>query len=125
MAGHGTNRIVLCAACLLPALIAISGCRSYHVEITVENRTGAAIQLLEVDYPSASFGADNLAAGTDFHYRIQIRGTGPLKVEYTAAGGRKEAVTGPSLAERQQGRVEIQLLPGGKVEFHPELTAAP
>ena len=31
-----------------------TGCHSYHVETEVENRTGGTIQLLEVDYPSAS-----------------------------------------------------------------------
>jgi hypothetical protein len=109
------------AAVLLPVLPVANGCRSYHVETTVENRTGAAIQLLEVDYPSASFGADSLAAGADFHYRIQIQGTGPLKVQCTAAGGRQEMISGPTLSERQQGRLQIVLLPGGKAEFHPQL----
>jgi hypothetical protein len=110
------------ALSLLPVLLV--GCHSYHVETTVENRTGAAIQLLEVDYPNASFGADSLAAGADFHYRIQIQGTGPLKVQYTAAGGQMEKISGPNLSERQQGSLVIVLLPDGKAEFHPELTPA-
>ena len=103
-------------------LLGLSGCRSYHVETTVENRTGAAIQLLEVDYPSASFGADSVAAGADFHYRLQIRGEGPVKVQYTGVGGRQEKMDGPTLAERQEGSLEIVLLPGGKAEFHPQLS---
>lgn len=110
------------SAALLPALCAATGCHSYHVETTVENRTGAAIQLLEVDYPSASFGADSLAAGANFHYRIQIVGSGPIKVQYTAAGDQQEQISGPKLSEHQQGKLEIVLLPGGKAEFHPELT---
>jgi hypothetical protein len=121
MTGFRQWHIVLSIFCLLSALLATTGCRSRHVEITVENRTGAAIQLLEVDYPSASFGADRLAADGNFHYRIQISGTGPLKVAYTAAG-HQETINGPTLAEDQQGRLEILLLPGGKAEFHPELT---
>ena len=48
---------------LTAVLIALAACHSYHIDTTVENRTGGAIQLLEVDYPSASFGADSLAAG--------------------------------------------------------------
>jgi hypothetical protein len=103
----------------------MAGCRSYHVEVTVENHTGATIQLLEVDYPSAGFGADTLAANKDFHYRIQIRGAGPVKVQYTTSDGHPVQISGPELSERQQGRLEIVLLPGGKAEFHPELTAAP
>ncbi|MDR3739455.1 MAG: hypothetical protein P4L40_10585 [Terracidiphilus sp.] len=117
-------RICTCvwAGVLLAALLGVSGCRSQHVEITVENRTGAAIQLLEVDYPSASFGADSLAAGTDFHYRLQIRGEGPVKVQYTGVGGRQEKQNGPAIYERQEGSLQIVLLPGGKVEFDPHLT---
>lgn len=109
-------------AIMLPALVWATGCHSYHVETTVENRTGEAIQLLEVDYPSASFGANSLAAGETFHYRIQLRGSGPLKVLYTTGGGRQAQVDGPEVAERQEGRLVIVLLPGGKAEFHPDLS---
>lgn len=115
-------RIGLWGLTLLSALPTATGCRSYHVETTVENRTGATIQLLEVDYPSASFGADRLAADADFHYRIQIQGSGTLRVQYTAAGGLKEQIDGPALFEGQQGKIQIVLLPDGKAEFHPELT---
>jgi hypothetical protein len=114
-----------CLAGLLSlALMAGTSCHSYHVETTVENRTGAPIQLLEVDYPSASFGADALAAGAVFHYRIQLQGSGPLKVQYTAGEGRQAQINGPTLTERQEGKLQIVLLPGGKAEFHPELTPA-
>ena len=105
-------------------LIAATGCHSYHVETTVENRTGGAIQLLEVDYPSASFGKDSLADGDDFHYRIQLQGSGPLKVQYTA-GNTLFQINGPTVAERQQGSLEIALLPAGKAEFHPKLSPQP
>jgi hypothetical protein len=110
------------AVAAMPMLIAGAGCHSYHIETTVENRTGAAIQLLEVDYPSASFGADSLGQGAEMHYRIQLRGSGPLKVQYTGGDGRQAQMDGPTVAERQEGRLEIILLPGGKAEFHPDLT---
>ncbi len=115
-------RVAVLTALLLPGLLAAAGCHSYHVETTVQNRTGEAIQLLEVDYPSASFGANSMAAGATLHYRIQLQGAGSLKIQYTAANGRQAQIEGPSLAERQQGRLEIILLPGGRAEFHPELT---
>jgi hypothetical protein len=108
------------AAMTCPALLA--GCHSYHVETSVENRTGGPIQLLEVDYPSASFGDNRLDSGGVFHYRIQIRGSGPLKVQYTTSDERQIQIDGPALAERQEGSFQIVLLPGGKAEFHPELT---
>jgi hypothetical protein len=106
------------------ALITMAGCHSYHVETTVENHTGGPIHLLEVDYPSASFGVNSLAAGAVYHYRIQLRGSGTLKVQYTGSDGRQTLVEGPLLFELQEGRLEIILLPGGKAEFHPDLTDA-
>ncbi|MGA3373326.1 MAG: hypothetical protein ABSC48_16340 [Terracidiphilus sp.] len=113
------------AAVPLAAVLSLAGCHSRHIDTTVENRTGGAIQLLEVDYPSASFGANSLAAGEVFHYRIHLRGSGGLKVEYTASDGRQTQIEGPALAEPQEGRIEIVLLPGGNAEFHPHLAPQP
>jgi hypothetical protein len=109
------------AATLLSAFF-FSACHSYHIDATIENQTGAPIQLLEVDYPSATFGADSLATGASFRYRFQVRGSGQLKVSYTAANGQTVQISGPALVERQQGTLEIDLEPGGKAEFHPQLT---
>ena len=107
----------------LPALVIAAGCHSYHVETTVENRTGGPVELLEVDYPNASFGADKLATGADYRYRFQITGTGPLKVQFTDASGHTAQLNGPTVAEHQEGSLEIVLLPGGKAEFHPQLSS--
>lgn len=103
--------------------LALSGCHSAHVEVTVENHTGGPIRLLEVDYPSASFGSDSLAAGATMHYRIQLQGTGPLKVQYAATDNHQVQIPGPALSQGQEGKLEITLEPGGKAEFEPELTA--
>ena len=124
MTSRNRIRCALQTLVLLAPLLAAAGCHSYHVETTVVNQTGADLQLLEVDYPSASFGADSLAAGAAFHYRIQIQGSGTLKVQYTASGRHLVKIDGPELAEHQEGRLQIVLLPGGKAEFHPELTPA-
>jgi hypothetical protein len=105
------------------SLLALAACHSYHIDATIVNRTGAPVQLLEVDYPDASFGADSIAAGAVFHYRFQVRGSGPLKLEYTAASGKQVQITGPTLAERQQGQLKIVLLPAGKAQFLPQLTS--
>jgi hypothetical protein len=110
------------AGMLLVLLTLASGCHSYHIETTVENKTGAAIQLLEVDYPSASFGANSLAADAEFHYRFQVRGTGELKVQYTSSDGRQRQIDGPVLSEHENGQLEIVLLPDGKAEFHSQLS---
>ena len=114
-------RSPLYAATILSAFL-FSACHSYHIAATIQNHTGAPIQLLEVDYPTATFGADSLAPDASFHYRFQVRGSGQLKVSYTAANGQTIQIPGPALAERQQGKLEIVLEPGGKAEFHPQLT---
>jgi hypothetical protein len=106
----------------LAALMALPGCHSAHVEVTVENRTGTPIRLLEVDYPSASFGADSLASGATMHYRVQLQGSGSLKVQYTAPDNHQIQIPGPALSEGQEGKLEITLEPAGKAEFEPHLT---
>jgi hypothetical protein len=100
------------------------GCKSNWVEADVENQTGQAIHELELSYPSASFGTNILAPGAAFHYRFQIRGDGPMKVEYSFGDGKTIHAQGLTLAERQQGQVTIRLLPQGKVEFVPRLQPA-
>ncbi len=110
-----------CVSIVALGLIAANGCRSYRVQVSVENRTNAPVQLLEVDYPSASFGADNLANGATMHYSLQVRGAGPVKVQYTI-GGTQAQITGPTLNEKDEGQLLIVLLPGGKAQFNPQLS---
>jgi hypothetical protein len=107
---------------IAPLFVLAAGCHSSHIDVDVENSTGSPIRLLEVDYPSASFGADSLSAGALMHYRIQIQGSGPLKVQYTTADGRQVQISGPTFAERQEGRLKIALLPKGKADFLPVVT---
>jgi hypothetical protein len=47
-----------------------------------------------------------------------------MKVQYTGPTGKQVQITGPTLYEGQEGRIEINLLPNGKVEFHPSLNPA-
>src|ERR1700691_2559525 len=113
VAGKGGKHKNPSIAIVLFAVLLFSACHSYHIDATIENRTGADIQLLEVDYPSASFGADRIASGAIYHYRFQVNGSGPLKITYTGAGERQVQIAGPTLAERQQGQLKIVLLPAG------------
>ena len=117
------TRAISLFAALLPLLWLVCGCHSYQIDTTVVNRTGDAITLLEVNYPSASFGVDKLASGAHYNYRFKVRDSGPVKVQYTESRTEQmRQMTGPELAEGQEGRLEIVLLPGGKVEFLPELS---
>jgi len=118
---HGKLQMLKAIALLCAVSFTLAACHSYHIDSTIENRTGSDVQLLEVDYPSASFGADRIAAGASFHYRFQVRGSGPLKVQYIDANGKQIQATGPTLSEGQQGQLQILLLPGAKVEFLPKL----
>lgn len=110
------------AVAALPLMISIAGCHSHRIDATVENHTGEAITELEVDYPSASFGTNRVAPDGVFHYRFQVRNSGPVTVQYTAANEHVVKVSGPSLFEQQEGQIDIVLQPAGKVEFHPALT---
>ena len=105
-------------------MLSAVGCKSYWVDASIDNQTGQPVRELEVDYPSASFGANSLAPGVIMHYRFQIRGSGPLKVEYTSGEGKVSQAQGLTLTERQQGELTIRLLPQGKVVFLPKLQPA-
>ncbi|HVC45852.1 MAG TPA: hypothetical protein VND90_01270 [Terracidiphilus sp.] len=117
------KRLLWAAAALLPCFALLTGCHSYQIQCTVKNRTGAPIELMEVDYPSAGFGLDSLANGADFGYRFEVRGSGPVTVQYTVAATHKLVkITGPDVEENQQGTLEIVLMPDGKAQFYPELS---
>ncbi len=115
----------------MAASVMMPGCRgygSYWVETTVKNQSGQAVRELEVDYPTASFGTNSLAPGATMHYRFQIRGSGPVKVEYTSGDeklpNKLVRAQGLTLTEHQHGQLMIRLLPLGKVEFVPSLLPA-
>jgi hypothetical protein len=94
-------------------LLVLSGCHSAFIDATVSNRTSAAIALIEVDYPTASFGTENLAPGKDFHYRFKVLGSGPLKVVYTDFTRQEKHTDGPSLQEGDEGPLAIVFTPQG------------
>lgn len=101
-------------------VMGLAGCHSYHVDATVENRTGQELKLVEIDYPSASFGKDTMAPGEVLHYRMQFIGAKALQVRYWTGDNHLQETTiaGPEFHEQQEGLVEIILKPGGKAEFN-------
>jgi hypothetical protein len=113
-----TRTKALLAAASLPFLACFAGCRSHQIEITVENRTGMPLRLLEVDYPNASFGMDTVGPGSVLKYSIQTQGSGPVKVLYTAPDKHQAQIAGPQLHEKQEGKLDIVLQPGDKADFH-------
>jgi len=54
-----------------------------------------------------------------------VQGSGPVTIQYTDADRRAVKQTGPTLADKQEGRLEMVLLPSGQVEFHAEIKPHP
>ena len=104
------KRITCCALAAI-AFAALTGCHSHYVSMDVHNASGHAITLLEVDYPSASFGADALADGADYNYRFKILGDGPTKLLWTDAAQQNHTVAGPDLHEGQEGTLTATITP--------------
>jgi hypothetical protein len=103
--------VCITAAALL--LSSSSGCKSPSIAAVVSNRSGAPITLIEVDYPSASFGHDALADGASFPYRFNIIGSGATKISWTDASRHNHISAGPELHEGQRGSLTIVITPGG------------
>jgi hypothetical protein len=104
---------VLSISILFGVCIVLLGCHSPYVNATVENKTGGAISPIEVDYPSASFGTETLAAGATFKYRFKVLGSGGTKVVWTDAAHQEHTVAGPSLHEGAEGTLSVVVLPAG------------
>jgi hypothetical protein len=98
---------------LCTVLLAAAGCHSPYIEATVSNHTAQPIELLEVDYPSASFGTQNLASGADFHYRFKVLGSGGTKLLYTDSAHQDHKSDGPSLKEGAEGPLDIVITTSG------------
>jgi hypothetical protein len=119
----GDNSLLSAALLLIFTLLA--GCHSRFVDTTVDNRGPKALQMIEVDYPSASFGVGSLAPGAQFHYRFKVQGSGALKLEFTDSQGLIHNVDGPELVEGQEGSLAIAIDPAGNVAWQPNLTRNP
>lgn len=94
-------------------LFVFTGCHSPYISATVSNRTAQRIELLEVDYPSASFGTQNLPPGSDFHYRFKVLGSGSMKLLYTDSAHQDHKSDGPFLKEGAEGALIIAITPTG------------
>jgi hypothetical protein len=97
----------------LTCLLIVTGCHSTHVQATVTNHTSQPLLLLEVDYPSASFGTQVLAPGAEFHYRFKVLGTGNLHLLYTDQSHHDHKSEGPYLNEKADGPIHITVDPDG------------
>ena len=95
----------------ITAVLTLTGCHSAYIEATVSNRTPEPLSLIELDYPSASFGTQTLASGADFHYRFKVLGSGAMKLLYTDSAHHDHTFNGPTLNEGAEGRLQITITP--------------
>ena len=96
------------AAGLLGVLVMalmISGCHSAYVNASITNHTPTPISVVQVEYPSASFGTQTIAPGQEFKYRFKVLGSGTVKLTYTDAAQVEHKFTGPSLKEGDEGNL--------------------
>ena len=103
-------------------LVALAGCRSHVVDITIVNH-GPALRVVEFDYPNASFGVNQLASGGRYQYRIQVQGSGTVSLQYEGASGHK-SYTGPKVNLGDQGSLLVDIDPGGAVTWRRGLAGS-
>jgi hypothetical protein len=103
--------------CLLAA-----ACRSAFVETTVENQGATPLHLIEVDYPSASFGMQTLDAHASYHYHFKIQGSGPVSITFFDSAGKPHTATGPTLTQGQKGNLKITVDQSGGVAWGANLS---
>lgn len=115
---------VLPAALLLASLGFLAGCKSTFVQTTIVNHSGAPLRLVELDYPSASFGTTNLNNAAEFHYRFKIQGSGSVKLDFVDSAGKTHHAVGPELDEGQEGSLIITIDDANKVSWKPSFTVA-
>jgi hypothetical protein len=89
------------------AALTLCGCHSAFIDATISNHTAEPLALIEVDYPSASFGTQTLRPDQDFHYRFKVLGSGPTSVLWTDAAHQDRKNSGPELREGDQGKLTI------------------
>ena len=103
-------------------VFATAGCHSAFVQTSITN-LGPPIHTFEVDYPSQSFGAEQLGANQVFKYRFKVQGAGPVKLTYNDSQGKSHIATGPEMNEKSEGTLAVIITPHGDVEWHPKLLA--
>jgi hypothetical protein len=101
--------------------VLLGGCRSRVVDVTIVNQ-GPTMHVVEFDYPSASFGANQIASGARYTYRFQIQGPGPLSLQYEDPSGKNHTSEGPKVERGDQGTLLVNIDPGGVVSWKPNLT---
>jgi len=118
-------RYVVPAALLFPVLL--TGCHASPslgdpqpaFLITINNQ-GGPIRQVEVDYPNASFGQNQLASGASYAYPPKLMGSGPVKITFTDASGQSHTATGPTVQDGLRENLVISIGEDNGVIFQAE-----
>jgi len=102
-------RVHLRLAAVLIVLLAVAGCRSRVIRVSVTNTSEQPLSAIVVDYPNATFGVNTLAPGKTFQYTIKPLETGVIKIQFTDANGKTHSATGPAVKKGQEGTVAIRI----------------
>lgn len=94
---------------LLGAVLLLTGCKSPFVDAVVRNNSQRTITLVEVDYPSASFGWQALEPGSERHYRFKVLGSGPATLTFVDGSGKEHRESGPLLHEGAFGSLQVTI----------------
>ncbi len=97
------------------------GCRSRYIQATITNHSPAPLNVIQVEYPTASFGTQGLQPGESFHYRFKLLGSGPVKVTWTDAKQKEHQQTGPELQEGSEGALRVDFPSSDRADFQTDL----
>jgi hypothetical protein len=104
-------------------LLIATGCRnSAFIETSIRNDGNAPLNLIEVSYPSASFGTQSLAPHSVFHYRFKVQGSGPITLSYVTPDNQTHTLAGPTLSEGDQGALTVAINPAGQISWQSAVT---
>ena len=101
--------------------IFLAGCHSRYIQATITNHGPAPLNVIQVEYPTASFGTQGLKPGESFHYRFKLLGSGPVKVTWTDAKQQEHQQTGPSFEEGSEGALRVDFPSQDHADFQVDL----
>ena len=105
------------------SLLFISGCKpSAYIQAAIQNQGNEPVKLVEIDYPSASFGVQQIPPRTIYHYQFKVQGSGNISITFVGNQDKSYTVVGPELRQGDQGIVEVFLDATGSVHWNPVLT---
>lgn len=105
------------AMLFLASLGLLAGCHSHYIVASLSNSSAEALNVIQVEYPHASFGTQQLQPGASFNYRFKLLGSGPIKVTFIDAHNTEHSATGPWLNEGQEGTLDVRFTSQAHAEF--------